>query len=149
MLSRWMAAELYAKEIEVLMFELSMPRCTQELWDQCTQLANKQSEKAAGAQPSIELFRSLLAYSPVQCQTINGTLPQMHSTLACSTFADVAPHHNVVMTQVDLANPAAPQRWHHQHFITALPCSLCIIEQAINSSTAVTGALKKFWLLCR
>jgi hypothetical protein len=49
MLSRWMAAELYAKEIEVLMFELSMSKCSQELWDQCRQLANKQSEKAAGA----------------------------------------------------------------------------------------------------
>jgi hypothetical protein len=48
MLSRWMAAELYAKEIEVLMFELSMSKCSQELWDRCAQLAKKQSEKAAG-----------------------------------------------------------------------------------------------------
>jgi hypothetical protein len=32
LLSKWIAADLYAKEIDLLQFELSMSRCSNDLW---------------------------------------------------------------------------------------------------------------------
>ena len=43
-LSKWIAADLYAKEIDLLQFELSMPKCSRELWQRCQKLMKAQAE---------------------------------------------------------------------------------------------------------
>ena len=43
LLSKWIAADLYAKEIDLLQFELSMPKCSQTLWERCSKLMKQQA----------------------------------------------------------------------------------------------------------
>ena len=38
LLHKWMAADLYSREVDLLQFELSMPKCSRELWNRCKKL---------------------------------------------------------------------------------------------------------------
>ena len=38
LLHKWMAADLYSKEVDLLQFELSMPKCSRELWGRCRKI---------------------------------------------------------------------------------------------------------------
>jgi hypothetical protein len=44
LLSKWIAADLYAKEIDLLQFELSMTKCSREMWGHCEVLLHQQAE---------------------------------------------------------------------------------------------------------
>lgn len=58
LLSRWVAADLYAKEIDILQFELSMSQCNVDLWEQVVPLLPR-AEKA-GVWLAARLFFFLL-----------------------------------------------------------------------------------------
>ena len=53
MLSRWVAADLFAKEIDILQFELSMPRCNVDLWDHVQAVRSWNRAESTGGQPCI------------------------------------------------------------------------------------------------
>ena len=72
-----MAADLYAKEIDILMFELSTPRCSHELWDRCVELSQKQTE-AAGAVSATKAAPALL-----QARRYNGVAATLCHKCVC------------------------------------------------------------------
>lgn len=45
--SRWVAADLYAKEIDLLQFELSMSQCNVDLWERVVELRKREEEAGA------------------------------------------------------------------------------------------------------
>lgn len=49
LLSKWVAADLYAKELDLLQFELSMSRCSVDLWAAVEALQHHQAHQAAVA----------------------------------------------------------------------------------------------------
>lgn len=57
-LSKWIAADLYAKEIDLLQFELSMPKCSRELWQRCQSLIKAQADLDGALRPG--MLHSLL-----------------------------------------------------------------------------------------
>lgn len=65
LLSRWVAADLFAKEIEILQFELSMSRCNVDLWQQVEAVRNRPKSDGAPS-PS----------------------PHHHACTACNTWPD-------------------------------------------------------------
>lgn len=49
LLSRWVAADLYIRELDLLQFELSMARCTAEFWDYVTALRDRKHAADGGS----------------------------------------------------------------------------------------------------
>lgn len=73
LLSRWMAADLYLQEVELLMFELSMDRCSDDLWAEAVVALKRRADAAAGALPACFVYDSdvcIHVHGPLHAEAI-------------------------------------------------------------------------------
>ena len=81
LLSRWISADLYAKEIDLLQFELSMPKCTKELWSHCELLFQKQQDASGAPALTFCLALALISFlssgATVSCCSRSSKRPPM------------------------------------------------------------------------